>query len=390
MRKPWVSATLIFLMTAPIFASPETHTGGAVPAGAAVTLSGAAPIVIAHRGASGYRPEHTLEAYRLAIEMGADFIEPDLVSTRDGRLVARHEPNITATTDVASRPEFAKRRTTKQIDGVDENGWFTTDFTLAELRTLRAVQPRAERSREFDGRFGIPTLDEIITLARSESKARGREIGIYPETKHPTWHCEQNLPLEPGLLEALARAGWTERRSPVFIQSFEAGNLAYLRTRTGVRLVQLIDANGLTPEGAVLPPRAWSSRGSCKLYPKGELPADLSDPVSFRRISRYADAVGPWKRYLIPSRAAPAELPGADPNAEAGRRTMAATNFVALAHAAGLAVHPWTFRNESQYLAADYNHDPLAEYRAFYALGIDGLFSDFPDTAIAALTSSDR
>ena len=163
----------------------------------------AAPLVIAHRGASGYRPEHTLESYRLAIEMGADFIEPDLVSTSDGHLVARHEPEIGSTTDVASRAEFAARKRTQRIDGQEFTGWFTTDFTLAELRTLRAIQPRADRSQEFNGLYQIPTLEEIIDLAKLESAARGRVIGIYPETKHPTWHCELGLPLEPRLLATL-------------------------------------------------------------------------------------------------------------------------------------------------------------------------------------------
>ena len=197
-----------------------------------------APLVIAHRGASGYRPEHTLESYRLAIEMGADFIEPDLVSTRDGHLVARHEPDISATTDVAQRSEFAARRRTAQIDGALVTGWFTTDFTLQELRSLRAVQPRADRSQAFNGLFTIPTFAEIIELARSESSRTGRRIGIYPETKHPSWHCEQGLPLEPVLLAMLEIVGWTGRDSPVFIQSFESGNLRWLQSRTSVPLVQ--------------------------------------------------------------------------------------------------------------------------------------------------------
>ncbi len=363
----------------------------------APTLSGAPPLVIAHRGASGYRPEHTLEAYRLAIEMGADFIEPDLVSTRDGQLVARHEPNITATTDVAARPEFADRRRVRLIDGIEETGWFAADFTLAELRTLRAVQPRPGRSREFDGHFGIPTLNEIIDLARTEGARRGRAVGIYPETKHPTWHCEQGLPLEPALLRSLREAGWTQRSAPVFIQSFESGNLQWLRSRTSVRLVQLLDSTGQTDAGNVLPARAWQPQAHCTLYSKGRLPQDFSTAESFREISRYADAVGPWKRMLIPSRlnrvgaaagnesgADGAARPAIDPAAEPNRSTLPPTDFVKLAHAAGLAVHPWTFRNEPQYLASNYARDPKREYAAFFALGIDALFSDFPDTAVAA------
>lgn len=340
----------------------------------------AAPLVIAHRGASGHLPEHTLEAYRLAIEMGADFIEPDLVSTRDGHLVARHEPEIGATTDVARRPEFADRQRTLLVDGQQVTGWFTTDFTLAELRTLRAVQPRADRPQQFNGMYPIPTLEEIIELARRESAARGRSIGIYPETKHPTWHCELGLPLEPRLLATLAAVGWTERSSPVFIQSFESGNLRWLRSRTDVRLVQLLDGGRLCEDGTVGPCSDWRSAGTCKLYPQGSIPRDYTDAATFATIREYADAVGPWKRHLIGSRQT-------DPtdDTERSRRVTTPTRFVELAHAAGLEVHPWTFRNEAIHLAADYGGNPAAEYQAFAALGVDAVFSDFPDTAVESL-----
>jgi glycerophosphoryl diester phosphodiesterase len=343
-----------------------------------------APLVIAHRGASGYRPEHTLESYRLAIEMGADFIEPDLVSTRDGRLVARHEPDITQTTDVAQRSEFADRRRTVLIDGVEHVGWFTVDFTLEELRTLRAVQPRAGRSKEFDGLFQIPTLEEIIALAQSASAAGGRTIGIYPETKHPTWHCEQGLPLEPALLAALAAADWTSREAPVFIQSFESGNLRWLRGQTGVRLVQLVSGGDLDDDGHVQPPDRWSSAGGCTRYPQGDLPTDFTQASSFAQIAEYADAVGPWKRHIVGTRRDAAAGAATD-KTERTRLTTAPTRFVELAHAEGLEVHPWTFRDEPQHLAADYAGDPTAEYRQFAALGVDALFSDFPDTAVRAL-----
>ena len=342
------------------------------------------PLVIAHRGASGYRPEHTLESYRLAIEMGADFIEPDLVSTRDGHLVARHEPDITETTDVAQRTRFADRRRSVVIDGVTRTGWFTVDFTLEELRTLRAVQPRPYRSKEFDGMFEVPTLEEIIALAKSGTAATGRTIGIYPETKHPTWHCEQGLPLEPALLAALDAAGWTTREAPVFLQCFESGNLRWLRQRTGLRLVQLIDGGGLEDDGRVQPPRRWQGGGGCRLYPQGEVPTDFTEPRSFAAIAEYADAVGPWKRHIVGSRRGEGPDAAAD-DTERTRRTVAPSRFVEHAHAAGLEVHPWTFRNEPQHLAADYGGDPAEEYRQFAALGVDALFSDFPDTAVAAL-----
>jgi glycerophosphoryl diester phosphodiesterase len=341
-----------------------------------LTPSRGSPIVIAHRGASGYRPEHTLEAYRLAIEMGADFIEPDLVATQDGQLVARHEPDITLTTDVAQRPEFATRKRRTTIDGVIYEGWFTVDFTLAELKTLRAVQPRADRSKAFDGRYEIPTLAEIIALAKSESARLGRTIGIYPETKHPTWHCALGLPLEPPLLEALAAAGWQDVTAPVFIQSFESGNLQWLHERTAVPLVQLIAGAGLRDDGSVIPSPMLSQEKPCPLYPVGALPNDFSSLAAFEQIATYASGIGPWKRWIV----------GAQQSADRSHWTAAsATDFIKLAHAAGLLVHPWTFRNETTELLKDYAGDPLNEYRAFYALGVDGVFSDFPDTARLAL-----
>jgi len=327
------------------------------------------PIVIAHRGASGYRPEHTLEAYQLAIEMGADYIEPDLVATRDGYLVARHEPDISETTDVASRAEFADRKRTVVIDGVETTGWFTVDFSLTELRSLRAVQPRPDRSKEFDGQFLVPTLDEIIALAQRESRARGRTIGIYPETKHPSWHCALGLSLEAPLLDTLGKAGWNHREAPVFIQSFEAGNLQWLRNRTRVKLIQLVGGVGSNPDGSVIMAPPFAQPG-CSTYPVGALPTDFTSSRAFETIAAYADGIGPWKRFLIGDRGGHVTLP---------------SRFVELAHAAGLLVHPWTFRNEQIHLLADYAGDPLAEYRAFIELGVDGIFSDFPDTARRAV-----
>ena len=334
------------------------------------------PLIIGHRGACGYLPEHTLEGYRLAIAQGADYIEPDLVATRDGELVARHEPTITDTTDVASHPEFLDRRRKVQIDGVETVGWFACDFTLAELRTLRAVQARKDRPQQYNGRYLIPTFEEIIALAQSESLRVGRTVGIYPETKHPSWHCELGLPLEDRMLAALTSAGWNTLDAPVFLQSFEAGNLRYLRSLTPLPLVQLIDAAGINPDGSMMPPLAWNSTGRCGLYGKGVLPVAFDSAESFTQVAEYANVIAPWKRYIV--------------SVTPENRLQPATQFIEMAHACGLQVHTWTMRNESQFLASDYQNDPQREYQQFFSLGIDGLFSDFPDTACAARSTIGR
>jgi glycerophosphoryl diester phosphodiesterase len=306
---------------------------------AAIVVQPSSPLVIAHRGASGHRPEHTLEAYSLAIEMGADAIEPDLVITRDGVLVARHEHDIADTTDAADR--FPARRTTKTVDGAVVTGWFTEDFTAAELRSLRARERLPFRSHAYDGQFGIPTFDDVLALAAAKSRETGRTISVYPETKHPGHFRRIGLPLEDALLAALARHGLTSKASPVFIQSFEAPSLRYLRERTAVRLVHLT-----------------------------AVPADVT-PARLREIATYADGLGAEKRLVLPE--------GPD------RQLLAPTTLVADAHAAGLFVHVWTFRSEAEYLSPSYGGDAAAEVRRFVALGVDGFFTDFPDVAVRAI-----
>jgi glycerophosphoryl diester phosphodiesterase len=337
--------------------------GGATMTSAAwPTLDGSDPVVIAHRGASGYRPEHTLASYALAIEQGADFIEPDLVATRDGHLIARHEPLLDATTDVSKRPEFAARRSTKNLDGKPVTGFFASDFTLAEIKQLRAIQPNAARSKEYDGQFEIPTFEEILDLAGAASASRGRVIGIYPETKHPAFHLGLGLGLEDRLLDALQRRQLDHADAPVFIQSFESANLQYLHARTKVKLVQLFDDNVVhydstgTKVAAVRIPHFGDPRG-------GVLPHNLAD------IAKYAYAVGPWKRHIL---------------RENGKKPLLRSNLIERAHAVGLRVHAYTFRNEPATLAPQYQNDPNQEYRQFFELGIDGVFSDFPDTALKA------
>jgi glycerophosphoryl diester phosphodiesterase len=321
------------------------------------------PVIIAHRGASGYRPEHTLAAYRLAAEQGADFIEPDLVPTRDGVLVARHEPEIGGTTDVAAHPEFAARRTSKVIDGTKFTGWFTEDFTLAELMTLRArerIPDLRPANTAYDGRFEIATFEAVLALRARLSDELGRPIGVYPETKHPSYFRSLGLPLEPALAAALAAHGLDHRGAPVFVQSFETGNLEALRGELDVPLVQLLDRPDKHPAGDE------------RTY------GELATLAGLRAIAAYADGVGPAKGYLVPR----------DGNGRSGTPS----GFVADAHAAGLLVHPWTFRRENAFLPLELRSsaepaevgDLAAELRAFFALGVDGVFTDDPDLGVAA------
>jgi glycerophosphoryl diester phosphodiesterase len=325
----------------------------------------AQPLVIGHRGASGYRPEHTLASYRLAARMGADYIEPDLVSTKDGVLVARHEPNITDTTNVADHPEFADRKTTKTIDGVTATGWYTEDFTLRELKTLRAKERLPEvrpQNTKYDGKFEIPTFQEVLDLRARLSRELHRPLGVYPETKHPTYFRSIGLPIEPGLVRALNRNGLNHRGAPVFVQSFEQDNLRALRSQLKVPFVQLLDAKTLHPAGD----------------PSKPTYGELATPAGLRSIARYAQGVGPSKDYIVPR----------NPDGSSGTPT----SFVRDAHAAGLVVHPYTFRRENQFLplelrsSADPNGigDLKAEIRQFFRLGVDGVFTDNADIGVAA------
>jgi glycerophosphoryl diester phosphodiesterase len=328
---------------------------GPAAAQAAAPPTAEPPLVIAHRGASGYRPEHTLAAYRLAIEMGADCVEPDLVMTRDGALVARHEPEIGATTDVAAK--FPERKTKKPVDGREVEGWFTDDFTLAEIKTLRAKQPRDDRASAWDGLYEVPTLQEVIDLARRGGEARGRPVCVYPETKHPTYYAERGLDIDAALVGVLDANGLTGPEAPVIVQSFEVGNLKRLAGMTRVRLVQLFGEPGARPYDFV-------GSGDPRTY------KDLMAPAALEEIAGYAFGIGPWKRTIVGEGAGGALEP--------------ASTLVRDAHAAGLRVHPYTFRDEPRHLAGEYGGDPVAEYLQFYRLGVDGVFSDFPDTALRA------
>jgi glycerophosphoryl diester phosphodiesterase len=324
------------------------------------------PIVIAHRGASGDRPEHTIAGYTHAIDLGADYIEPDLVSTKDGVLVARHENEISGTTDVATHPEFASRQTTKQIDGIATTGWFTEDFTLAELKTLRAkerIPATRPNNTVFDGLYEVPTFQEVIDLAKS------RGVGIYPETKHPTYFDSIGLSLEEPLVATLKANGWSTKKAPVFIQSFEVANLKQLNGMIDVPIAQLINSGGK--------PYDFVVSGDARTY------ADLATPAGLKEIATYADGIGANKSLIVPRNAA--------------NQLQSPTTLIGDAHEAGLIVHAWTFRNENEFLAAEHRRgnpaspfyrsatgDVAAEYELFYGLGLDGLFSDNTDSAVAA------
>ncbi|WP_409970219.1 glycerophosphodiester phosphodiesterase [Piscinibacter sp.] len=351
-----------------------------------------APLVIGHRGgATGYLPDHTLENYALGIALGADYVEPDLVATKDGHLIARHEPNLIATTNVKDLPQFANRRRMVAIDGgAPEEGFFASDFTLAEIKQLRAVQPLSDRDQSFNGKFMIPTFEEVIEFVKRKSRDEGRRIGIYPETKHPTYHQTIGLPLEDRLLAVLQRAGWNHRSAPVFIQSFETANLKYLRSRTSVRLVQLVDANDVNPDGSIDLTAPFDKPYDWTVAHRPGTFADLVTPAGLAEVRTYADGIGPWKPYLISSKCktvvnnACADVNGDGVIDERDRVLLPPSEVVANAHKLGLVVHPFTFRNEQKRLTGSYNGNPVNEYLAFYALGVDGLFSDFADTAFAA------
>ena len=324
------------------------------------------PIIIGHRGCSGERPEHTLAAYARAIEQGADFIEPDLVLTKDGHFIARHENEISGTTDVAARPEFAARKTTKTIDGTTATGWFTEDLTLAEIKTLRAKErlPQLRPANSaFDGQFEIPTLLEVLALAKAA------KVGVYPELKHPTYFASQGLAMEPRLAEAVKAAGLNSKSAPIFIQCFETASLKTLRGLLNCRQVFLVDSEGA--------PADLVKTGDGRTY------ADLITPQGLKTVASFADGIGPYKDLILPR--------------DASGNWTTPTSLVSDAHAAGLALHPWTFRAENNFLptalrrgdasASDYlaqHGDLAAEIRKFMDLGVDGIFSDFPGLAVAA------
>ncbi|MFF9284048.1 glycerophosphodiester phosphodiesterase [Streptomyces griseosporeus] len=327
------------------------------------------PTVIGHRGASGYRPEHTFGSYQLALDLGADIVEAgDLVPTRDGHLVCRHEPEIGGTTDVAAHPEFADRKTTKVIDGVSTTGWFTEDFTLAELKRLRAVE-RIPANRPhntlYNGRWEIPTFEEVLRWQDEQTRRRGRQVWIYPETKHPTYFRKLGLGLEERVAKLLRKYGKDKRNSPVVLQSFEPTSIERLNKLVDNPLVVLLSGAGSRPYDFV-------EAGDPRTV------ADLITPKGLREIAGYAQGIGPTLDLVIPK--------------DANGRLTKPTTLVADAHKVGLILHPYTMRNENPFLPAEFRKgtdadaygDAFGAFQAYFATGIDGVFTDNPDTGVLA------
>ncbi|MEU9114589.1 glycerophosphodiester phosphodiesterase [Streptomyces sp. NPDC048483] len=343
-------------------ASARTVSGGGAPQELPV------PLIVGHRGASGYRPEHTFGSYQLALDMGADVIEQDLVPTKDGHLVCRHENDITATTDVSAHPEFAGRKTTKTVDGTKLTGWFTEDFTLAELKTLRAkerIPGTRQHNTLYDGQWEVPTFEEVLRWAERQGRKRGRPVWLHIETKHPTYFRKLGLGLEERLAKALRAHGRHRRNSPNFLQSFEPGSIQRLGKLVGCPKVVLLDAPDTRPWDFV-------EAGDPRTV------ADLIKPSGLKWIAEFAQGIGPALDQIIPR----------DESGKSG----APTSLVKDAHAAGLVLHPYTGRNENTFLPTDYRRgtdpnaygDALGYFRACLATGLDGMFSDNPDTALLA------
>jgi glycerophosphoryl diester phosphodiesterase len=384
--QPTAAAALLVVLGLSACSNMPT-AGGALP-----TLDGKLPLVIAHRGASGYLPEETLEAYTRAIELGADVIEMDIVVTKDRQLITRHDPNLAISTDVAKHPEFAARKKTITVDGETQTGWFSDDFTLAEIKTLGAISTDAERPQQFNGQFKVPTLQEVMDLAKAQSAKTGRTIAIYPETKNPSYFAALGIPMEDQLIALITQAGLNSKTAPIYVQSFEPSSLKYMKSKgLQTKLVQLIDGDGVDPRTGKITfavpsdrPYDWTLMGDKRNFDAMVTPEGLAE------IKTYADGIGPWKRYIISTKGTigtdgkAVDVNGDGKINDADSTSQPATSLVADAHKLGLFVHPFTFRNESRRLALDYQKDPSKEYLAIYQTGVDGVFTDFTDTALAA------
>lgn len=353
------------------------------------TLNGNPPLIIGHRGLPGLYPEEVIAGYRAAIAAGTDALELDLQSSSDGVLFACHNVFLSDTTDVADHPEFASRKTSRMVDGVSTGPeWYISDFSAAELKTLRVKQPIAARSKQYDGQYPMATFQEILDLAKSAMAANPRRrINVYPETKNPVYQRELGLPLEETLLAMLAKEGWNTADSPVFVQSFEPASLKLMR-KLGLKtkVVQLIDGASIdyktgairydSPDSAK--PFSWLEANDPRTF------AAMITPAGLAEIKTYAEGIGPWKFYILPAQGRDAA--GNPVMALDEASNMAPTSLIADAHKAGLFVHPYTFRDEAVNLTKTYNGDPKAEYKTYFDLGTDGVFTDFSTTARVALT----
>jgi glycerophosphoryl diester phosphodiesterase len=353
------------------------------------TLDGNPPLIIGHRGLPGLYPEEVIAGYRAAIAAGTDALELDLQSSSDGVLFACHNVFLSDTTDVADHPEFASRKKSRLVDGVNTGPeWYISDFSAAELKTLRVKQPLAGRSKQYDGQYRLATFQEILDLAKSAMAADSRHrINVYPETKNALYQRQLGLPLEETLLAMLAKEGWNTADSPVFVQSFEPASLKLMR-KLGLKtkVVQLIDGAGIdyktgsitydSPDSAK--PFSWLQAHDPRTF------AAMITPAGLAEIKTYADGIGPWKFYILPAQGRDAA--GNAVKALDQAANMAPSSLIADAHKAGLFVHPFTFRDEAEYLTKTYNGHPKAEYKAYFALGVDGVFTDFSTTGRVALT----
>ena len=351
--------------------TPETPVTP-VPVKTWNTLNGQPPLVIGHRGYAGLRPDHTLAGYMLAIEKGADFVEPDLVMTKDSFLICRHEPMLSLSTDIKDRPEFAGFKRERSVDGVLYNDWFASDLTMEQIRTLRATQPMGKRSSIFNGIYPIPTFQELIDLVKSQSSIRGRNIGIYPETKHPTFHGDtlgKKFRFTDKVLETLQQNGLNSFDAPVYLQSFEVANLKYARTKSTVKIVQLYDANDVLPNGTMEMVAPYAQPYDFVVAGKSTTYNDMITEAGLAEVKTYSNGIGPWKPYIVPY--------------ANGKRIPDVNNLIKRAHDKGLVVHAYTFRKDDN-LLSDYNGDFQAELKYFYSLGIDGVFTDFTEEAVAA------
>ena len=407
MHRPLLS---ICLATSFLAAALLAACGGSDDSGSSAyaTLDGKAPLVIAHRGASGYYPEETLEAYTLAIAMGADVIEPDLVATQDGILIARHDITLATSTDVAAHPEFASRKR------AGENGdgeavaadWFVADFTLAEIKTLGATSPNHALAKRYDGVFKVATFQEVLDLVKQKAQQTGRTVAVYPETKNPSYHLALfkagRIParMEDTLVALIDANGLNSRDAPLYVQSFEPTSLQYMRSiGSKAKQVQLIDAydvdfaTGKMVYGTAPGNLVYSQPTDWKLAGRSELFDSMLTPAGLAQIATYADGIGPWKPMVVPVKCtldAAGKCKDMDGDGTfdgyADSTQQPATTLVADAHRAGLFVHEYTFRNERGYynLPLDAAGDPKVEYLTHYRLGVDGVFSDFADTAIEA------